>query len=426
MMRPRGSMRVCLLALLGFLAGAVVAGAHPQRGPMRNRHHDAVGHQADVMPYIGSSPSPSVFGINTLGYVSSSANFNMEIPTARSMGARWVHFTNDSVHFSAAGQPDWKILDYEVREAKHLGLGVLISLGGTPAGCSVSPRPTEFTGCPPTTPRDLAAYSSYLRAELVRYHNVVQYYESWLEPNGPSFWRPRANPQQYANLLETQYQVFQQVNRQYHTDLKLLFGGPISFSTVPGSRGSIAVLPFVNRVLHDLHGARVFDGIALHAYRFPSRDSGPANLNWGPRAVQWVYIRGLAFSHGYGCRRGARWCRMTWRQELSAYEQEFENHGYGQMPLWLTEFGWPGTAHPSTALYPSFETQAQYLSEAYKDILSLRFVQAAFVFGLEDYAPGIVSPDPAFFHNFGLLQYGFAQKPAASVFERFARATPGR
>jgi len=65
------------------------------------------------------------------------------------------------------------------------------------------------------------------------------------------------------------------------------------------------------------------------------------------------------------------------------------------MPLWLTEFGWPGTTTPTTALSPSFDTQARYLSEAYEDLLGLPFVQAAFVFNLEDYSPGIISPDPS-------------------------------
>jgi hypothetical protein len=374
---------------------------------------------------MGPSPSPSIFGINTLGYDSSYANYQRGVPTARSMGARWVHFTNDSIHFKN-GQPNWGTLDNQITQARKLGLGVLISLGGTPNACSVSPRPTDFTGCPPTTSGDLYAYSLYLRAELVRYRNVVQYYESWLEPNGPSFWRPGANPGQYANLLRTQYQVFQQVNSAYHTDLKLLFGGPISFGTSPGSSGAIAVLPFVNQVLNDLHGAQVFDGIGLHGYRFPTDNNGPADLNWGPTANNWDYVGGLSFPDSDGCTGGALWCKMTWPQELRAYEQEFENHGYGQMPLWLTEFGWPGTANPSTALYPSLDTQAQYLREAYGDIVQLPFVQAAFVFNLRDYQPGLASPDPAFFYNYGLLQYGFQAKPAAGVFEQFVQANPGR
>lgn len=374
---------------------------------------------------MGQSPAPSIFAINTLGYVASSANFNEMLPTAHGMGSRWIHLTNAGIKFSASGQPSWGLLDQQVTKAKKLGMGVLISLGGTPRACSVS-HPADFYGCPPTTPGDLYAYSLFLRSELVRYHNDVQYWESWLEPNGPGTWPPGADPHQYANLLETQYQVFQQVNSEYHTDLKLLFGGPISFGTAPGSPGAIAVLPFVNDVLNDLHGAHVFDGIALHAYRFPNPSNGPVGENWGPDAQLWDYVGGLSFPNSEGCTGGAVWCQMTWSQELQAYEQEFANHGYGQMPLWLTEFGWPGTANPSTALYPSFQTQAQYLSDAYSDILSLPFIEAAFVFNLRDYQPGLPSPDPAFFYNYGLLQYDFQAKPAANVFEQFEQSNPGR
>lgn len=374
---------------------------------------------------MGAEPSPSLFGINTLGYDTNQAYYEKGPATARSIGAKWVHYTNASIHFTN-GQPDWATLDYQITQARQLGLGVLISLGGTPNACSVSPTPTDFTGCPPTTPGDLYAYSLYLEQELVRYRNVVQYYESWLEPNGPSYWMGGANPQQYANLLTTQYQVFQQVNSEYHTDLKLVFGGPLSFSTTPGSPGAIAVLPFVNQVLNDLHGARAFDAIGLHAYRFPSQADGPATLNWGPSALEWDYVDGVSFPEGDGCTGGALWCKMTWPDELKAYEQEFENHGYGEMPMWLTEFGWPGNANPTEALYPSFQTQAQYLSGAYNDILSLPFIQAAFVFNLQDYTPGVSSPDPTFFYHYGLFQYGYVPKPAAGVFEQFAQAYPNR
>lgn len=112
---------------------------------------------------------------------------------------------------------------------------------------------------------------------------------------------------------------------------------------------------------------------------------------------------------------------MTWPQELSAYEQEFENHGYGQMPLWLTEFGWPGNAVAAGDYYPSFDVQASYLSQAYADLLRLPFVQAAFWFNLRDYQPTYDSPDPGFFAHYGLLQYGFSSKPAAIEFRELAQ-----
>lgn len=428
--RVRGCLILCaILAMTASLSGPVTASAqtrhrhrHTRRHHRRRhhrRHHRVVAHGASVLPYMGPSPSPSLFGINTLGYDHNYALFKQGPPTARNMGARWVHFTNASAHFTN-GQPNWTTLDWQITQARKLGLGVLISLGGTPNACSQSVSNTW--DCPPTTPGERYAYSLFLRSELVRYRNVVQYYESWLEPNGRSW----ANPAQFAALLQTQYQVFQQVNSQYHTNLKLIFGGPISFSTVPGSGGGMGVLPFTNQVLNDLHGARVFDAVGLHAYRFPSNNNAPATLNWGPSALEWDYVGGLSFPFGVGCTGGAIWCQMTWPQELRAYEQLFENHGYGQVPMWLTEFGWPGTANPSTSLYPSFNTQAQYLSQAYSDILSLPFIQAAFVFNLRDYEPGLPSPDPAFFYHYGLLQYGYQAKPAANVYEQFLHANPGR
>lgn len=412
------------LYVLISLSGAVVASAHTvkHRHHHRRPRHHTVAHRASVLPPMGTLPSPSLFGINAFGWDNNASLVARSLPSARGLGARWVHF-NGGVTFGAGGQPNWSILDSEIRQARQLGLGVLVTLGGSPSACSVTPRPWTYMACPPRTPGELYAYSLFLRQELVRYRNVVQYYESWLEPDNKAYWAPAADPQQYANLLLTQYQVFQQVNSEYHTDLQLLFGGPISFSTLPGD--GYAVLPFVHDVLDDLHGVRAFDGAAIHAYRFPSQSNGPADENWGPTAVEWDYVGGLSFPAD-GCTGGAQWCKMDWRQELSAYEQEFENHGYGQTPLWLTEFGWPGNATASDALYPSFDTQAANLHEAYSELLGMPFVAGAFVFNLRDYEPGISSSDPQFFYHYGLLQYGYQPKPAAAVFTQFAQAYPGR
>jgi hypothetical protein len=185
------------------------------------------------------------------------------------------------------------------------------------------------------------------------------------------------------------------------------------------------VLPFVHQALVALHGARVFDAIALHAYRFPPATTGPPVRDWDS-------VKGIPSATGAdgpfpqeGC-DSSPWCQMTWSGELSAYEQEFADQGYGQMPLWLTEFGWPGNAHGTDAYHPSYSQQAADLSEAYGDLLSLPFVRAAFWFNLRDYQPGDPNPDPEFFAHYGLLQYHFTPKPAAAVFERLARANPGR
>ena len=121
-----------------------------------------------------------------------------------------------------------------------------------------------------------------------------------------------------------------------------------------------------------------------------------------------------------------KWRLLTWPQELRAYEQEFSDHGYGQPPLWLTEFGWPGAAQADPPTVPDQGAQARYLDEAYRDLLGLPFVQGAMWFNLRDYEPGLSTPDPPFFYHYGLLDYGYAQKPAAAAFQALARANPGR
>jgi hypothetical protein len=374
---------------------------------------------------MAAQPSPSIFGINTGTFDTSQANFVRDIPTARTLGARWVHFTGASIHFTRRGRPNYGALDYEVGRARKLGLGVLVSLGGAPSACALSPRPADPSTCPPTTPRALVAYQRFLRTVLLRYHNAVQYWESWLEPNHKSFWPSGPNPAQYANLLRAEDQVFQSVDRQYGLHLQLLFAGPSDFSIIPGSPGGIPVLPFVHATLTDLHGAHVFDAIGLHAYRFPPATTGPSVADWD--SVQGIPSAPRASGPypAQGC-NSPRWCQMTWPQELSAYEQEFADQGYGQMPLWLTEFGWPGNPRGADSYHPSFSSQAQDLSEAYADLLRLPFVKAAFWFNLRDYQPGDRNPDPEFFAHYGLLQYHFGPKPAGAEFQRIANANPGR
>jgi hypothetical protein len=423
MLRIRVYFVIC--TVLGLLVGGVTASAR------------SVGHAAEhrglaALPYLGPQPSPSIFGIDLGVYDTSHANYVRDAPSVRSLGARWAHIQSGSVSLNRRGQPNWSTLDDAVARAKMHGLGVFVTLGAFPNSCSLSPRPKNVVGCPPTNGRDLAKYAKLLFKELARYRNVVQYWESWIEPNNKAFWRPAANPQQYANLLETQYQVFQRVNQKFHTHLKLVFGGPISFSTEP--KDGIAVLPFVHQVLTDLHGARPFDAIGLKAYRFPSNNNGPADLNWGPTAVDYDYVGGIPYAPGAsgpypaeGCDKVySGYCQMNWPQELQAFEQEFTNDGYPNMPLWITQFGWPGNATPTNALYPSFETQAQYLTQAYDDLLQLPFVQAAFWFNVRDYKPGLSNPDPAFFAHYGLLEYRFAAKPAGNDFRQMAKSNPGR
>ena len=348
----------------------------------------------------GVQPPPSLFGINTGTYDASYSRLSHDLPTARRLGARWVHFTGDSIKYSA-GRVSFALLDSEVNQARRLGLGVVISLGGIRGACSTSPAPAPVdpTDCPPTSGHDLAVYAAYLRTLLRHFAGRVRYFESWVEPNHTSMWPGGVNPGQYAALLETEYRVF----RTTESSDRLMFAGVADFGIENGSRSGVAVLPFTDAVLHALRGRSAFDLVALHAYRFPPT-LAPDDAGWTHYPVSPV------------------WRRDTWTQQLEAYEAEFTAHGYPEPRVWLTEFGWPGNARASGDYYPSLAAQSTDVAQAYAALESpaLSFVQAAFWFNQRDYQPGDPNPDPAFFAHYGLLFNNFAAKPAATVFERLA------
>jgi hypothetical protein len=374
-----------LAALIALGAVAASAGTSVTLPPLRT----------------GVQPPPSLFGINTGTFDTSLARLARDLPTARRLGARWVHFTGDSIKYDAAGHVSFALMDTEVNQARALGLGVVISLGGIRGACSTTPAPADPTDCPPTTAHDLAAYAAYVRVLLRHFAGRVRYYESWVEPNHASMWPGGVNPAQYAALLGTEYRVV----RATEPRDQLMFAGVADFGIETGSASGIAVLPYTDAVLADLHGQPAFNAVALHAYRFPPTLS-PDDLGWTHYPTSPV------------------WRQDTWSQQLEAYEQEFTAHGYGQPRMWLTEFGWPGNAQPSGTYYPSLAAQATDVAQAYAALESpaLSFVQAAFWFNQRDYQAGTQNPDPAFFAHYGLLFNDFTPKPATAVFERLAAA----
>jgi hypothetical protein len=349
----------------------------------------AAASSADARPlHAFQQPAPSLFGLNTGTFDDSYARFVRDLPTARGLGAKWVEFSGANVKFSR-GRPNFRQMDSQVNRARARGLGVMMALGGTPAGCSLRPRPTDVTTCPPTTSGDLRAYRAYLRQLLAHFRGRVDRYESWLEPNHASFWPPAPNAAAYARLLLAEYRVFRTTD---HHRNKLIFagiGGP--------------ALPYLQAVLAALGGRPAFDLVGNHAYRFP-----PASPEVPSRSQA----------------TDGRLATLDWAGELMDYEDAFTAQGYGHPRMWLTEFGWPGNAANSgDAYHPNEQSQAAALAGAYRLLKfdrRLSFVEAAFAFNLRDYRRDQQNPDPEFFGHYGLLHNDFSFKPAASVFVHFA------
>jgi hypothetical protein len=335
-----------------------------------------------------AAPAPSLFGLNTGTYDPSYSRFVRDLPAARSLGARWVHFYGTNVKYTRAGRVTFAQLDHQVDGARRLGLGVMLTFGGVRGACSVRPRAADPSSCPPRTASELRTYAAFVRREVRRYRGRVRYWESWPEPNHQSFWPSGPDPAEYAALLRVQYRALKQAD-------------PRAQLILSGMGGTD--LPFLDGVLRALRGARAFDLAGAHPYRFP-----PA----APDVSQPIALPSGG-SHA-----------MTWKEELQATEDAYSARGYGRPRLWLTEFGWPGSRSGGGPYHLTYAQQAQSLKRAYALLQhdpELRFVQAAFWFNLRDYAPGFQNPDPEFFGHYGLLENGFARKPAASLFARLAR-----
>src|SRR3979409_1516399 len=148
-------------------------------------------------PAAARTPAPSLFGVNTGTFDPNYAHYVRDLPAARGRGGRWVHFTGSLVK-ARSGRPNFALLDSQVAAARRLGLGVLISLGGSPQACSIRPRPADLSSCPSRGARELRAYAAYVRTVVRRYRGRVGYYESWVEPNHRSFWPTGPDPAEYA------------------------------------------------------------------------------------------------------------------------------------------------------------------------------------------------------------------------------------
>jgi hypothetical protein len=392
-----------------------------------------------------SEPRPSLFSVNTNLYDTASdwTRWNEGFAKARSIGARWVEFTVGPG--TATGK--WGTLDYEVAQARKQHLGVLLNFGGIQSACrytagQLAQLHYNVTGCPPHTAGQLATYAAFMRKVVLRYKNSVDTYESWREENRHGSWRPAANPAEYAAFLKMQHGVFQTLNKTYGLHLALLFGGPNCYSE-PDTNGDYPTLEFVHLVAAALHGAKAFDGVGLHAYRYPGSATDPAWANWGPTEAEWDFAPPgtVAWIGGKG------WRRMTWAQDLDYTEQQLAADGYPDTPLWLTEFGWDGVSNPQAIYsqfavlsagwrspnyglneYPSQATQATWLRQAYDTLLAMPFVKAAFWFNLRNEQPGmgLSDPDPPMFRYMGLFNFNYTPKPALAAWESLAKANPGR
>jgi len=99
-------------------------------------------------------------------------------------------------------------------------------MAGSARFASTSPDGRHIDQWPP---KDFDAFARRM-VLLAKRYPFVRYWQIWNEPNIPSFWRPRADPQAYARLVDTVVRAFRAAGLD---DRELVLGGMAYYSQMP-------------------------------------------------------------------------------------------------------------------------------------------------------------------------------------------------
>jgi hypothetical protein len=148
-------------------------------------------------------------------------------------------------------------------------------------------------------------WCNYVRTIVTRYQADLRYWEVWNEPN-ISFWKPKPDAAQYAELLKATYKTIKAIDPA----LQVVYGGtagvPLDYMRQTFAAGAFGS----------------FDVLAIHPYNYPTRPDEAANIT--ERIPE------------------------TWKL--------LEEYGGGKR-MWITEFGWPTHVTPMMGDSGGFLTQ---------------------------------------------------------------------
>jgi hypothetical protein len=236
---------------------------------------------------------------------------------------------------TAPGTYDLATYDAYVADAARAGLTVLPILFGPPAFRAARPAPgaTATTTAPPRDPRAMARFATVLerrygsRGTLWREHpelphRPVTAWQVWNEPNLPVYWGGRTDAAAYVALLKV-------------VGAALRAGDPKAEVVTAGLPQSKLGVPF-ETYLKRMYAAGAygtFDVLAINAYS--RRVTGMEAAILGARRI------------------------------LASAEQ-------GDLPIWVTEFGWATRPGPRSAMTVGPKTQSRLLATALRTLAGER------------------------------------------------------
>ena len=195
-------------------------------------------------------------------------------------------------------------------------------------------------------------------------------WEVWNEPNIPSFWSPKPDPDEYTQLLTATYKAIKKADPH-----AFVLGCSLAGPTATGSEKQ---LEFVEDILKRGAG-QVMDGISIHPYRQPQTPEESGYLE----CIQAV-------------------------SDLTAK--------YGRrLPIWITEVGWPTDPSGSSVARSAQLLVRAYLLALTKDVKNIAWY---------DYRDDGLDQSYAE-HHFGILYNNLTPKPAYFAYRTMATELAG-
>lgn len=300
---------------------------------------------------------------NRRGGVSAHFYNGVNVPekTIESVGSAGIGLIRDDIRWSTFEKQKGvyeisETLMKELEYAKENDIDVMLILGND--------NTLYENTAPPTKDAALYAFEEYCYRAALKTKGYAKYFEVWNEFNHTdNKSKPGYTTQTYANILTRAYRAVKRAN----PDAVVFLGGLCRVGSPLDED-----YEWLNELLPKITGENMcFDAVSIHPYRYSSPEDG------------------------------------QFKETITAFKEYLTSKGLGNVPLWISEMGWPSFENTRTNI--TEKDQAEYLVRmlAINDAYSL--ADRVIWYDLEN--DGTLKTDNE--SNFGLLN-NKAHIPAAN------------
>lgn len=264
----------------------------------------------------------------------------------------------------------WDVYDEIINKYGEKGVNVLGLIAYSSSWASGNPGAADYYFYPP----EPEAWRDYCYNLALHFKGRVDRWEIWNEPNLDGFWKPKADPDEYALYTKYAYDEIRRAN----PDAKVVIGGT--------SGTDDAFLSKVFAFYKKNYEEEPFDIVSIHPYR--EKDG---NFNYKPEES----VPGL----------------NSFLTDMHSMRALMKGNKYGKKPIWLTEFGY---STYKDGVYD--KTQSNFLMRQYLLALTMPRVNRLFWYDFRDDSAN----NDYLESNFGILENDWSRKRSFYGYEDIA------